>query len=645
MPWPGPGHGRPRLVLGDAVAWIDTRADLVLGGVSDPGRVTQVNSSPYQMIGAADPVVGGGNGWFTLWTPSTAINLFSAGGNLTPMTVSNNRFLGEELSSDVTRVSADGRRYFVYPSIVRAVAAGGNIVLADNAAGYDNPVLLLAPSAGGQLEMLAGRSILANGAHAVSMSAADAPLPTPWRPAFSAFEVSNGNPILTNTSKDGVQPGSLGYNKPLFVFGPASPTNRALHAGDDTVARFYAVTGDILGLKSGAVVDMSNTGRSTDTWYEAAVPVSVRAGRDIMRLDVTALHNNARDLSLIEAGRDIIYANAQVAGPGTLLMQAARQVRQDDAASVRSLGAIVRGDNRLGADIAVLAGVGAAGPDYAGLLARYLDPTRALAAGETLGANPDRVVRSYGGEMTLANWLRLHFGYQGDEQGAQGELARQQAKVDAQAAADASRKRRDLSQDYRQESELHLVNWLRKQHGYEGGQDGAAAAFAALAPAARHLRAPAVLRRAEGRRPRVQRGRRPALRQLPARTPRHRGAVPRERCRRWSDPLRGQLHDVRRRGTAQQFRRQHPAADAGRPAGAGRGRRGPAGQRWRGDAGPGQHPALCAGQRAAGPEPHHDHLRRPHPGLVRERRHQRRARRQDHGAVHAAAPSTTPSAT
>ena len=78
--------------------------------------------------------------------------------------------------------------------------------------------------------------------------------------------------------------------------------------------------------------------------------------------------------------------------------------------------------------------------------------------------------------MTLANWLRLHFGYQGDEQGAQGELARQQAKVDAQAAADASRKRRDLSQDYRQESELHLVNWLRKQHGYEGGQDGAAAA-------------------------------------------------------------------------------------------------------------------------------------------------------------------------
>ncbi|WZB63371.1 hypothetical protein WJ970_10880 [Achromobacter xylosoxidans] len=255
----GPGHGRAAPGAGRRRG-LDRHARRPGAGRRQrPYRVTQVNSSPYQMIGAADPVVGGGNGWFTLWTPSTAINLFSTGGNLTPMTVSNSRFLGEELSSDVTRVSADYRRYFVYPSIVRAVAVGGNIVLADNAAGYDNPVLLLAPSAGGQLEMLAGRSILANGAHAVSMSAYDAPLPTPWRPAFSAFEVSNGNPILTNTSKDGVQPGSLGYNKPLFVFGPASPTNRALHAGDDTVARFYAVTGDILGLKSGAVVDMSNT--------------------------------------------------------------------------------------------------------------------------------------------------------------------------------------------------------------------------------------------------------------------------------------------------------------------------------------------------------------------------------------------------
>ncbi|WP_411402269.1 hypothetical protein, partial [Enterococcus faecalis] len=48
-----------------------------------------------------------------------------------------------------------------------------------------------------------------------------------------------------------------------------------------------------------------------------------------------------------------------------------------DRASIVSLGAVLPGDRRPGASIAVLAGVGAAGPDYAGFLARYLDPQMA----------------------------------------------------------------------------------------------------------------------------------------------------------------------------------------------------------------------------------------------------------------------------
>ena len=238
--------------------------------------------------------------------------------------------------------------------------------------------------------------------------------------------------------------------------------------------------------------------------------------------------------------------------------------------------------------------------------------------------------------MTLANRLRLHFGYQGDEQGAQGELARQQAKVDAQAAADTSRKRRDLSQDYRQESELHLVNWLRKQHGYEGGQDGAAAAFAALAPAERGIYARQLFfaELKEGGReyneeggPRFGsylRGRRAIAALFPRATPPAVRSATRaaSRCTAARD-----CAAVSAATSSCDTGRQQVLGVEG----------GPAGQRRRGDAGPGQHPALCAGQRAAGPEPHHDHLRRPHPGLVRERRHQRRARRQDHGAVHAAA--------
>ncbi len=475
--------GGPRLVLGDAVAWIDTRSDLVLGGVSDPGRARPVNASPYQRVGDAQPTTGGGESWFTLWTPSTAVNLFSAGGNLTPMTVTNARFSGDELRPEITQIDGTGRRYFVYPSILRAVAANGNIVLASNATGENNPVLLLAPSAGGQLDMLAGRSILATGAHTVSMSAADVALPTPLRPAFSAYSTDMyATLILTNTSTQGVMQASGWDNKPLFVFGPGTPLDRSLHAGDASVARFYAASGDIVGVKSGAVVRFNGGGgvvRSVDTWYEAALPVSVRAGRDILGLDVTALHSNARDFSLIEAGRDIVYANAQVAGPGTLLMQAGRQLRQEDVASVRSLGAIVRGDTRPGADLAVLAGVGSAGPDYASFLARYLDGARGLQAGEALGTHPGKVVQAYGGEMTLRGWLAAEFGYAGDDAGAPAELARQQALRDA----DTNKARRDLKNDFEQDSGVYLVNWLRKHHGYQGDEAGAGAALAALAPA------------------------------------------------------------------------------------------------------------------------------------------------------------------
>ncbi len=198
-------------------------------------------------------------------------------------------------------------------------------------------------------------------------------------------------------------------------------------------------------------------------------------------MSALGLHSNANDLSQVSAGRDIVRADLTVAGPGTLLVQAGRNIRQDDVASIVSAGAIVRGDARPGASVAVLAGVGPQGPDYAGLLARYLDPARALAAGQTLGANPDRVVQSYAGELSLAGWLRQVYGYQGDEAGAPAELSQRQAQLDAEVAADPSRKRRDLMQDYRQESELHLVNWLRAHHGYDGGEDGARAALDALA--------------------------------------------------------------------------------------------------------------------------------------------------------------------
>ncbi|MDP1357459.1 hypothetical protein, partial [Klebsiella pneumoniae] len=70
----------------------------------------------------------------------------------------------------------------------------------------------------------------------------------------------------------------------------------------------------------------------------------------------------------------ILVSNFMVAGPGTLEVTAGRNLYQADKGSITSLGAIAAGDKRLGASVTVTAGAGAAGPDYAALAARYLDP-------------------------------------------------------------------------------------------------------------------------------------------------------------------------------------------------------------------------------------------------------------------------------
>lgn len=86
---------------------------------------------------------GPGTSWFSLWTGQTAIDLFSAGGNLSPNSTG--------LASDLA---------VVYPSILRATAASGSLYygkagsssLTDN--DYKFP-LLLAPGVNGQLQLLA----------------------------------------------------------------------------------------------------------------------------------------------------------------------------------------------------------------------------------------------------------------------------------------------------------------------------------------------------------------------------------------------------------------------------------------------------------------------------------------------------------
>src|SRR5690606_12890992 len=119
--------------------------------------------------------------------------------------------------------------------------------------------LLLAPSSNGSLTMLAGDSIYAGG-YAVNQSGASlAVLPTPFRPAFVGADVSSSSSIMVivnNLDSEGIklQPGpdSTQVMFPLFAFGPNSSAGATW--GSAEPARFYAGTGDIVGLRTGEMM-------------------------------------------------------------------------------------------------------------------------------------------------------------------------------------------------------------------------------------------------------------------------------------------------------------------------------------------------------------------------------------------------------
>jgi filamentous hemagglutinin family protein len=425
------------IVPGDATVSLSTRGDLVLASVGDAGRLKQMNATPYipTLDGVLAPQSGGGYSWFSLWTNKTALNLFSAGGNLTPTTQS----IPQSNTADVGGAT-DSR--FVYPGTLRAVAASGNVYYGGGLSA--NTSLVLAPSPLGQLEILANGSLYANG-YAISQSgASQSVLATPFAPGFRGYGVGAGTVLLVdNTSMDSSAV-SKGSGTPLFAFG-ADTVSGILHANDSEPARFYAVNGDIVGLRTGEVLDFTSGGQNPSwktltNWYVAAKPTWIVAGRDIVGAGTAPgtstptgfsnttstgnllLNNNPNDISVVSAGRDILFGNFRVAGPGTLEVTAGRNLYQADKGLLESIGRIGTaistnaGDRSSGAGISVMAGAGAAGGDFTTFARRYLDAANLANPNAPLADQTGKVVKTY--EKELLDWLQTRFDYKGTQDGA-----------------------------------------------------------------------------------------------------------------------------------------------------------------------------------------------------------------------------------
>jgi len=549
----GQATGGPILVLGDSAVRIETRGDLVLGGTADPGRTLLLNATPFTYQGA--DYAGNGWTWFSLWTPATAIDLFSAGGNLTPVTTWDERDINENVrgGGKGRNQSANGDGSF-YPSVLRAAAANGSLYYgasASSARHFSTGIMryahgtVLAPSpvgaqfvnaiGKGELQLLAQESIHGAG-YVFSTSTADpSGMASPFRPGFVGMLAQTGggqygtDPLLVHNASaeaalynDWLGGQTLGRmnTAALFTFGGTATVAGAAVGREP--ARYYAVQGDIVGLRVGQEVLLGYPAGSAGSRYEASGPVAIRAGRDIAdsgtplgqkdptagRLDSTAstrgnliAHAYADEISVVQAGRDLRSSSFYILGPGLLDVSAGRHVYLGNKGEIKSLGPLggveASGGRSGGASISVSAGMGE-GAYWDAFARRYLDPSNQADPGRPFADQPGKALIVYSGKLTLAQWLQSEFGYTGDEAGAQDFLAQQQAQLDEARAAALAQGRtasnRSLAREFQQQSQLHLVNWLSDRFGganglglhFDAATTDARAFFDALPPEQRH---------------------------------------------------------------------------------------------------------------------------------------------------------------
>ncbi|WP_171988090.1 filamentous haemagglutinin family protein [Hyphomicrobium sp. NDB2Meth4] len=368
------------LIPGDGAVTVRTAADLVIGTYADPGQMGAAASSAS----------------FSLWQPrSTAISLFSAGGNLVPVT---NAGLGSSWSS-----KGSSSAFTMAPGIFDAVAASGSIYFGGNFA----LTFELAPSPNGRLNLLAGQSIYGAGLWVGNLTAVSA---TGTSTRILVSSAASGANDIPNPFRP-----STGNSNYFFSF--QDDRVSASNTNDTTPNRIVALAGDIINLALGEAPNSIVYDNADHTLNRGTgKAIRVIAGGDIVNFGAGSarttagliLNTDQTDISMIEAGGSIFYLNTNIAGPGALDVSAGGTIYQGDKGSIVSIGALAAGDTRPGASILMQAGVGTAGPNYAGLLP-YLDPANLAVVGTPLIDQPGKVAKTY--EKELQAWLEERFGF------------------------------------------------------------------------------------------------------------------------------------------------------------------------------------------------------------------------------------------
>lgn len=347
----------PVLALGNAQMRAAARKDLNIEGVFNPTMTLQ----SVQNTAADDPSSAAGNqaGSFLTYGKDSSVALTSVAGNLVfdqyadvILSAAGGAVFGSAGTDDLV-VNDYQSLYTLAPGSVYARALSGDVTLSNGFA--------LAPSATGQLELLAGGSILLKRTNSdnplVMLDIDPANLP-------SAENPSHGTSVFGNAPNDSLLVAFAGKTVGTFYHAQAG-----LHAEDDTPVKIIALDGDI-------------RSDSTSKVYPALVlpkKAEIAAGRDIADVGFNIQQLAATDVTSVTAGRDIVDTTVPatvlntvahvVTGPGRVDFVAGRNFDLGDSVGVVTKGNL---DNPYlpdtGAGITVTAGAHA---DYANFAASY----------------------------------------------------------------------------------------------------------------------------------------------------------------------------------------------------------------------------------------------------------------------------------
>lgn len=305
----------PLLAVDTGQIEMTARRSIEMAGVVNPAGLhaqTPSFANPLETSNTASLPL-----YMTTYGPDSLVRLVAQAGDLT-ITVAPTAVTDQTKGSGSALPAAAA----IYPASFEALALAGDLIttgiteITNKGSSVAMPGIVLSQSEHGTFNLLAQGSIDLTFGYPNNV------------PLFSGTPrpfISAGTSLI-DTAFDPYQPNS-GFTGAFSGAILAHQDDGSL--GIDTLARIYAVTGDITA--TGGYGRRTNSASQSEKVYqhiEINRPTKVHAGRDIVDLNIIVQNIHSGDVSTIEAGRNIFYTGfnngggLQVAGPGFFVVQA-----------------------------------------------------------------------------------------------------------------------------------------------------------------------------------------------------------------------------------------------------------------------------------------------------------------------------------